>query len=237
MPDKVIMSILMYHYIGDGSNGEIGAQKYTVSLEKFRQQMMLVSQMPAGKITVSFDDGDESNYQAAYPILKEFGLTGYFFVLAGKIGQKGFLTVEQIKEMHDARMVIGSHGMTHRILNPLTSAEIEHEVAGSKLDLEKKLHFRVDYFSIPRGFYNSKVLMYARMAGYKKVFTSDIGGDDGFRCGRIAVKADWSLEKFKYVVEHGLPWQDKVVENIKGTCKSILGASGYDAFRSRVLMK
>lgn len=246
---------LMYHSIGASQNAEAGARLYSVPLKMFEQQIehlakvasLKQGQLPKVDIRVqyfkespyliTFDDGDITNYKYAYPILKEFGLKGYFFIILSKIGTPGYMNWEQIRELRDGGMIIGSHGITHRILTELKDKELDYELNESKKILEEKLGQPIDYLSIPRGFYNKKIINLAREAGYKAVFTSNQKDLDRFKVGRIPVKCNWDLEYFKKVINNGFSLKGRAEELIKNTSKKMLGAKNYDKLRSRILSK
>ena len=50
----------------------------------------------------------------ALPALRERGLTATFFVVAGRLGEPGFLDERGVRALADAGMAIGCHGMRHR---------------------------------------------------------------------------------------------------------------------------
>jgi len=253
--------ILMYHSIGNHDNNEVGAGLYCVSVEKFREQMEWVCAFVryrvnalnattrqrdnattrqrdnARTILITFDDGLIDNYTNAYPILKEFGLKAYFFILVGKVGRDGYMNWEQIRQLRDAGMVIGSHGMTHRILTELNDAELDYELSESKKILEQKLGAGVEYLSIPRGFTNKNVIEKVKKVGYKAVFTSNPKDSDGYKRGRIPVKSNWSIEYFARVMKNGPSLKDRAGEWVKGLSKKMLGAKNYDRVRSAILKR
>jgi len=235
--------ILMYHSIGISHNGEIGAGLYSVPVKNFEQQMELVhttGTVPFGDCPcciITFDDGDITNYRHAYPVLQLLGLKAYFFILAGRVGTEGYMRWEQIRELKNSGMIIGSHAMTHRILTELSDADLDYELRESKKILEDNLGCPIDFFSVPRGFYNKKVIKKAKEAGYKAVFTSKPSDNDGYRLGRIAVKGSWSLGYFKRALINGLSFNDRVIEKIKDSSKLLLGVKNYDRLRSLALKK
>lgn len=223
---------LMYHSISNRSNGEIGSELYCVSKDNFKAQMEYLTGRNAN---ITFDDGDISSYQYAYPILKKFGLKVYFFIILSKVGTKGYMNWEQIKELRDAGMIIGSHSMTHRILTELKDSDLDFELGTSKKFLEDNLGQPVDYFSIPRGFHNKNIIDLARQIGYKRVFTSNIKDTDGFKFGRIPVKRSWDLRHFIKVINNGATLKDRTETFIKNSAKDILGVKHYDRVRSWIL--
>ncbi len=232
-------TILMYHSISanGANNGEIGAKLYSISKNSFREQMQYISQCGIDNFIITFDDGDASNYKYAYPILKDMGIRACFFVIVSRIGQRGYMKWEQIKELRDNGMVIGSHGMNHNILSGLKNGELDYELGASKRFIEDNLGHHIDYFSIPRGFYNNKVISKARQFGYKRVFTSDIKDTGSYKFGRIPVKGDWDLPYFIRVVNKGQSLKHRTEEFVKTSSKKVLGAKNYDRLRSLVLNK
>jgi peptidoglycan/xylan/chitin deacetylase (PgdA/CDA1 family) len=248
----------MYHSIGNQNIKEIGAELYSISLDSFKKQMAHVAKLgivPLQSLRVSplrgqtlqidgdspclitFDDGILDNYTNAYPVLKEFDLKAYFFILVSKIGNTGYMDWAQIKELKDNGMIIGSHGMSHRILIGLNSSELDYELGESKKILETNLGKSIDYISLPRGFYNQIVINKAKELGYKGIFTSNPNDTDGFKFGRVPVKRNWDLEYFSQVLKNGLSLKDKTEELIKNSSKLILGAKNYDRLRTKILKK
>src|SRR6516165_8423758 len=88
---------LMYHAVGDGT--EPGADPhYTVGLPRLGEQLALCGQLGGGAISardwlsgragviVTFDDGHESNYRVAFPLLAASGATADFFVNPAQVG-------------------------------------------------------------------------------------------------------------------------------------------------------
>lgn len=229
---------LMYHSIGDHNPDEAGAGLYRVPADKFKKQMEIIKQEQAASRpipAISFDDGLEDNFINAYPVLKELGLKAYFFVMPDKIGTKGYMNWEQIKELANYGMTIGSHGMTHRILTELDSQELIYEIEVSKKMLQEKLGKRIESFSIPKGYYDNKVLDTIKKAGYKRTFTSDIGISNGLTAGRIAVRADWPQGYFKRIITKGVPLRIQAIEVIKKMAKKLIGSRLYRNIRETAL--
>lgn len=232
----------MYHSVGIPIDEEAGADLYCVGEERFREQMKFIASsgtVPCGDspFTVTFDDGDITNYMVTYPILKYLGLKAYFFIIVSKVGTKGYMDWEQIKEIRDTGMVIGSHGMTHRSLTALEENELTFELRQSKRILEERLKQKIHYFSIPKGSCSKKIVEAIKKAGYVAAFSSQPKDTNGFTFGRIPVRQDWDLEYFKKVATNGLPLKDRAGALIKVTSKKILGVSSYEKIRAKILKK
>ncbi len=184
---------------------------------------------------LTFDDGLLDNYTIAFPIIKEFSLKAYFFVTVSKIGTDGYMNWEQLKELKESGMIIGSHGMTHKVLVELDYKELNDEIQISKEIIEKKLGVSVDYFSIPYGHYNRRIIDKVIKAGYKAVFTSNPEDKDNFRFGRISVRGNWSFNHFKAVMNHGLSFHERTVILARDLSKHLFGIKRYRALRGKLL--
>ena len=228
--------VLMYHSIDTAIEGERGNHLYCISLDRFREQMQYLKRVTIPYI-ITFDDGDITNYTRAYPILKELGLKAHFFILAGKINTPGYLSWEEIKELHSNGMTIGSHGITHKIMLGLNQKELDYEITESKNILEKRLGFKIDYFSIPRGFYNKNIIDLIKGAGYKAIFTSSLKDHDDFKIGRIAIKGSWDLQHFTKALSGSYSGIENIVNIVKSLSRRILGIKQYDKLRSVLIKK
>ncbi|MFH1622401.1 MAG: polysaccharide deacetylase family protein [Candidatus Omnitrophota bacterium] len=227
--------ILMYHSIGTKHKSEINYDFYHSSEDNFKEQMQYLKEHKDIAITLTFDDGYESSYKYAYPILKKMGFSAYFFVIGSKIGSPGYLNWQQIKELKDSGMIIGSHGMTHKILTELKDEDLDYELRASKKLLEENLGQSVNYFSIPGGLYNRKIIQKAKACGYRAVFTSRLYETGYFKIGRIAINGVWDLRHFIRIVNNGYSLQERILEFIKDLSKKTLGTKRYEQLRTRIL--
>lgn len=120
------MPVLLYHEIVDGESQK-GMQ---VPLREFRDQMMLLADagyttitteqlqahlsgkgsLPAHPVLITFDDGYESVYTVAYPVLRDLGMRATAFVVGTTLRTPNHLTFEQLREMSGAGVIeIASH--------------------------------------------------------------------------------------------------------------------------------
>lgn len=84
------------------------------------------------------------------------------------------MTWEQLREMHAAGMEIGSHGVHHRMLAKLPSAELRAELEGSKASLDRELETSATTLSYPVGGYesfNPDVVRACEMSGFRAACT------------------------------------------------------------------
>jgi peptidoglycan/xylan/chitin deacetylase (PgdA/CDA1 family) len=192
--------------------------------------------VPARNVILTFDDGEMNNFEEAFPVLQEFGFPGYFFIIAQRVGRHGYMGWEHLHALHEAGMVIGSHGFSHEILTNLQETQIQEELAASKKYLERNLEIPVESLSIPRGFCNDKILQMAYNAGYKNVFISERPAGLKFAClSRVAVKSRWSLRRFIHALDGQTPAGDRIFDFLKNGFKRIGGGALYDWMRRTLL--
>ena len=124
---------------------------------------------------VTFDDGNSSDTTIALPALLERGMSGRFFVVAGRVGSPGYLSADDLEALHDAGMQIGVHGMRHRSWRGLADDDLQEEVFESRRHLEAHVGERLTTAACPFGAYDRRVLGALRRAGFTRVFSSDGG--------------------------------------------------------------
>lgn len=124
-------------------------------------------------LELTLDDGNASDIEVAVPGLVSQGLSATFFICAGRLNKRRYLSKEQVREIHAAGMRIGSHGWAHRDLRELSDADLDLEVHGAREELAITVGQEVDAFAIPFGSYDRRVLR--RLTGWRNIYTSDPG--------------------------------------------------------------
>ncbi|MCA9400506.1 MAG: polysaccharide deacetylase family protein [Candidatus Omnitrophica bacterium] len=244
---------LMYHGIIQEDSDipkerEVGADIYDVALAEFRKQIRWLHEnafrsvifngqsFDPKELMITFDDGEANNFNRALPVLNEYGYKAYFFVIAKRVDRDGYMDWDQLKKLHEAGHVIGSHGHTHEILTNLKPTQIEQELKASKKFFERNLGIPVETMSIPRGFCNDQILKMAYDTGYQQVFISDpMGRIHQPYISRVAVKKSWQLERFHMAMEGKMPFKERFSNTVIKSAKFVLRESGYNFFRKMIL--
>lgn len=125
--NKVV--VLMYHHIDEvESDYTITPERFEndmktlkengftiISLEEFKDFILKKQSIPPNAVLITFDDGYESFYKSAYPILKKYDFTATNFVIVSSIdhtdpaSSMSFLNWEQMREMTADGMSFSSH--------------------------------------------------------------------------------------------------------------------------------
>ena len=192
------------------------------------------------RVVFTFDDGCETDLLVAAPLLRDAGYNATFYITAGHLDRRGYLTTAQLRELSESNFDIGCHSMTHRLLlADVTEAQLHTEVVEAKDRLEQLTGRRVVNFSCPGGRWTKRVAETARAAGYESVATSNTGvntpATDRFCLSRVAVMRHTSQVEFERVCRGEGLWKRRAREVALTTAKKALGDAGYQKFRSRVL--
>ena len=129
-------------------------------------------------VGLTFDDGYADFAEYALPVLQRHGFTATAFVVAGCLGEenvwaepphKPLLSTDQVRLVAEAGVEIGSHGLRHVSLVPLTDAELAEEVVSSRRILQEISGQQVPGFCYPHGHHDARVVRCAQAAGYDYV--------------------------------------------------------------------
>lgn len=108
-------------------------------------------------VTLMFDDGEDNAFTEAKPVLDTHSLVASAVIPTNAIGQQGFMTSSQIKNLAASGWEIVSHGINHEDLTTLNNKTMRQELYGSKRRLER-LGLKIKNFALPFGAYNADIL-------------------------------------------------------------------------------
>ncbi|MCX7754810.1 MAG: polysaccharide deacetylase family protein [Anaerolineales bacterium] len=171
-PDEVICPILLYHRIAIPADGS----EYYVTPDEFRAQMYALkewgytpirpsdlvraitqgAELPLRPVIISFDDGDETVYTTAYPVMRELGFIGVNYLVANYVNTPGYMTTAQLQELASAGWEVGSHSVSHADLTQ--APDVQFQVIQSRKTLETMLGVPVQTFAYPYGQANERIL-------------------------------------------------------------------------------
>lgn len=201
---SLTVPILMYHYVSDPPPGadairlDLSAPpaRFETHLAYLRQAgyetvtMRDLSLALAGQITlpekpvvISFDDGYRDNYQYAFPLLRQYGYTGIFFVFTQVIDTYNvdYLTWEMVQEMHQAGMEFGSHSYRHSDLSERDVDFLVYEILGSKEAIEERIGEPVRFLSYPAGWYDDLTIRVVESANFWGAVTTQWGHQQSYQ--------------------------------------------------------
>jgi peptidoglycan/xylan/chitin deacetylase (PgdA/CDA1 family) len=191
--------------------------------------------------SLTFDDGAASDYEIVFPILRELELRATFFVVPTLVDTAGYVGWAQLREMVAAGMEIGSHSLTHPVIDALDRAALTREFGESKRILEERVGIAVRSASLPLGWGPPVLRSVLADLGYRAFCTSRVGwwypGRDPLAMPRVAVRRGMLIEEFSAIV-NALPralWRLQAVEAAKNAAKTCLGIHRWQRLRGPLL--
>ncbi|NLZ52264.1 MAG: polysaccharide deacetylase family protein, partial [Thermoanaerobacteraceae bacterium] len=195
---------------------------YTASVNDIEEFLYNKKKLPENTVVITFDDGYESNYIYAYPILKKYDLRALIFLIGSRITQNEQiqdpnaipkLSYEQIQEMAESGLVeFGNHTFdAHDFINdkPLLLSMNRDEL----LDDFKKVSVLFDQIGLPQpksisypfGKFNDISIESAKISGYNIGFTVNHGfvyqDSTPMLLNRIIVPDNTSTDEFKALLQ------------------------------------
>ena len=142
------------------------------------------------RTAITFDDGYESVYTYAFPILRHYGLTATVFVNTGYCGKRNtwdvnlggltfpHLSWEQIRELDKAGWEIGSHTVNHMDLTCIPPKAARRELSESRRALKKQVTHVSPFVSYPFGNTNAGVIELCKQVGYSGGTVMGLGSEE-----------------------------------------------------------
>jgi len=147
---------------------------------------------PGKPIVLSFDNGYNSQYTQALPVLRRLGWVGDENVqLTGLPPSQGGLGAGQIRGLLAAGWELDTQGISHADLITLDAEQLHDQVAVARQTLQQRYHVPVNWFCYPSGDYDATVVAAVKAAGFVGSTTVVPGwahpGDDPYRLHRLRI--------------------------------------------------
>lgn len=231
--DAVQVSVLLYHHLDPAARGENGA---VVSVAEFEVQMAWLAaqgytaitttelaawlagkaMLPERSVLITFDDGYESNYLHAYPVLARYGMKAAIFMvgsLAGRTeGDLTYLSWMQMAELERSG-VVELQGHTYdghfqvggvAALKAWTPSEVAADMARLWQGFALGGLRAPSAFAYPYGEYDTEVLTVLKQQGVQTAYTVEAGyvkpGDSPLELKRWVIYPGTSECRFAEIV-------------------------------------
>ncbi len=204
--------ILMYHVINPPPAGAPFPGLY-VPAEEFAEQVRALARAgyhavtmdqlwanwrkarrcrPGKPIVLTFDNGYQSQYTNALPILRRLGWAGVENIqLTGLPPSQGGLSADQVRGLVAAGWELDTQGFSHADLIALDPSALHYQVAVARTEVQRLYHVPANWFCYPSGHYDATVIAAVRAAGYRGSTTVVPGwaqpGEDPYRLPRLRV--------------------------------------------------
>jgi peptidoglycan/xylan/chitin deacetylase (PgdA/CDA1 family) len=211
-PGTAAVPILMYHVIAAPPPGApfpglyvtpelFAAQMHAlqkagwhgVTLDQMRAYWTRGVPLPKGRpIVVTFDNGYQSQYTKAFPVLRALGWAAdENLQLTGLPPSQGGFVPGQVEGLLAAGWELDTQGFSHADLVKLSPAELHYQVAVARTVMRKRYGVPVNWFCYPSGHYDAAVVAAVKAAGYAGSTTVVPGwagpAADPYRLARLRV--------------------------------------------------
>lgn len=234
--------IAMYHRFGENDfpSTNIRIDQFEEHIEELKKERYHVLPLPkiieslkAGlpladrTIAITVDDAYLSVHEHAWPRLKAAGLPFTLFVATGAIDRKvkGYMSWDQIREMRDSGVTIGSQTKSHPHMTTLDKQALDRELAESNQRFVDELGAKPELFAYPYGEYSLLARKSVADAGFSAAFGQHSGvaytGMDHLTLPRFALNERYGgIDRFRLIanalplpVTDVLPEDTLLVEN------------------------
>lgn len=202
--------------------GRLYAHGYrTLNLAEFASYLGTARPLPEKSFVVTFDDGYQSVYDHAFPVLQRYGFSATVFLTTGETTPRTeairlpslygrfMLSWGEIKEMHRWGIQFGAHTLTHPDLTRSPHERAEAEICGSQQIIEDSLGGPVSCFAYPYGRYDSNTREIVR-EHFTCACSDTLGlartGSDPFSIERVDAYYFRSERLFNVVPTSFFPW-------------------------------
>jgi peptidoglycan/xylan/chitin deacetylase (PgdA/CDA1 family) len=166
---------------------------HAVTLDQLKAYWSRGVPLPPGKpIVLTFDNGYQSQYTNALPVLKRMGWVGNEMMqLSGLPPSQGGLTDAEIRGLVSDGWELDTQGMSHADLIAVPASELHYQVFTARQLLRSRYGVTADWFAYPSGHYNPNVIATLKAAGFVGSLTVVPGwgspSEDPFRLPRLRV--------------------------------------------------
>ena len=215
-------NILMYHRFGEDKypttnttieqfifhTNELVKDKYNViRLDKVVKGIQGKIDLKDRSVSITIDDAYLSVYTKAWPILKRLNLPFTLFISTDVIDNNfsNYMNWDQIRELVDDGILVGSQTKSHPHLHRLSSKEILNEIESSNKSFIKELGFKPTLFAYPYGEYDNKTIEIVKGSGFEAAFGQHSGvahiSSGIFELPRFAMNENYgNLERLKLAI-------------------------------------
>jgi peptidoglycan/xylan/chitin deacetylase (PgdA/CDA1 family) len=213
--------ILVYHRFGEdrypGTNiridqfeahlQEIEAGGYTVlALPEIVRRLGAGEALPENTLGITINDAYLSVYREAWPRLEAAGLPFTLFVATDRVtqGTAGFMSWDQIRELHEAGVTIANQTASHPHMVAADLTEIPRDVQRAQARFEAELGIQPTLFGYPYGEFSRAVRDQVATAGFDAAFAQTSGvahaGQDFYALPRFTMTETFGgVERFRMV--------------------------------------
>lgn len=183
------VSILMYHHVSESTprSTSVTPDELRAHLEYLQENDFSVISLPdalAGirgekklpdkAVVLTFDDAYENIFLQGRPILNEFNMPWTLFVTTDPIGQRSYMSWDQIRQLHDEGVIIANHTTDHDHMPRRIDGESDQQriararqnILDAEAAIENEVGVSHKLFAFPYGEYDNELLELVEELGF-----------------------------------------------------------------------
>jgi len=174
-------------------------------------------------ITVTFDDGWESVYTQAMPLLNKYGIPTTQYIIAGVSHDFNYLSDFQVREILRTGHELDSHTYTHADLPTKNDKDLKHELLDSQKNMQSRFGAKMfDDLASPYGHTDDRV-----MALLQTIYRShrNTDGDYSNGIGEFDVNVAGNFDRYNIIgvtIRH-----DTTVDDLRRLVEYTIANNGW----------
>lgn len=220
--------VLMYHRFGESehpstsvnmdqfeahvaelTNGDFNVVPLTEIVDALRAGRAL----PDRTVAITIDDAYSSVFERAWPILQREKLPFTLFVATEPVdrGIPGYMSWDQIRQLHEAGVTIGSQAVTHPHMPTQSTARNRLELADSAKRIADQIGATPTLFAYPYGETSAEIMQLTAEAGYQAAFGQHSGvantTSDRYYLPRFPINVNYGgIDRFRRLINTRPLW-------------------------------
>jgi peptidoglycan/xylan/chitin deacetylase (PgdA/CDA1 family) len=188
-----------------------------------------------GAVLLTFDDGYQSTFDLAFPILHDLGLRALLFIPSGLVGKTAtwleqvpdtpLMDADHLRELAANGIEVGAHGMEHVSMPGLSDAELRRNTKDARDALGDVLGTAPRVFAYPDGRFDARAAAAVERAGFTAAFSVK---QDGGRFGvpRVEVGPTDDMRTFRVKLLPGYRSMSRVADRFPWLRRKLRAALG-----------
>jgi peptidoglycan/xylan/chitin deacetylase (PgdA/CDA1 family) len=180
-----------------------------ISLYEMDEALRTGSPLPPKPIVLTFDDGYIDHYTSVFPVLKNLGFAGTFFIITGFVDNNysGYMSWQQINEMANAGMDMEAHTKDHADLRNRDRDFLIYEIVGSIESIDALTGFESHFFAYPSGHYDDTTLDLLHETPIWRALTTENSGfqttDNQLESPRLRIHGNLGIAGLEQILKRG----------------------------------
>jgi peptidoglycan/xylan/chitin deacetylase (PgdA/CDA1 family) len=173
---------------------------HTISPDELLAHLTTGAPLPSKPVMLSFDDGEQGQFETVLPVLKKHHFTATFFPMTVVLGKDGWMSAGELRKLDAAGMTIGGHTWNHAEVDDYSGHDWQKQIVNSTEKLEKIVGHPIHYFAYPDGAWDDAAFSHLKKNGYWAAFQVSFDPIDKkaprYTLRRTHANPYWSIKEF-----------------------------------------